>query len=167
MSELSDIAPVDGVIAAIFLVAVARGMWIGLIREGFSIAALGAAVIAVRLWRAPVAQWLEPSLGGFAEWIGGAALAVAAIAAVAITGRVVRRGAQAAGLGWADRLGGGALGLAEGALVVAVLLTVADWTVGRDHPALADSRSIEALAQAQQFVAARSSALPDVAAPPR
>ena len=55
----------------------------------------------------------------------------------------MKRGVQFAGLGWADRVGGGALGLAEGSIIAAVLVLIALWLVGPDHPATEGSRSVE------------------------
>jgi predicted ABC-type transport system involved in lysophospholipase L1 biosynthesis ATPase subunit len=55
MSELSTI---DGIILAVLLLALVRGVLIGLIRETFSIAALGGACIAVLYAAAPAAHML-------------------------------------------------------------------------------------------------------------
>ncbi|MEZ4352060.1 MAG: CvpA family protein [Myxococcota bacterium] len=46
---------VDGVVLVVLLVAVARGLWIGLIREGLSLAAIGIATIVTRLGVEPLA----------------------------------------------------------------------------------------------------------------
>jgi uncharacterized membrane protein required for colicin V production len=100
-----------------------------------------------------------------APWLSGAFLSVCTIALVAMVGRAVRRGAQAAGLGWADRAGGAVLGLTEGALVAALLLVVAISVVGRDHQFVKSSRSLEAFDQIADLADDRG--LPAVAAPPR
>ena len=68
--------------------------------------------------------------GRTALWIAGVLLVVATILAVGMLARLLRRGASFAGLGWADRLGGGALGAAEGAVVSAILVVLALWLVG-------------------------------------
>jgi len=91
---------------------------------------------------------------------------VAAVLAVAaLARRWGRRGAAAAGLTWADRLGGGALGAAEGALVAALLLLGAGWILGRSHPLLEESRSVAVLERLQTAVRDAEAPLPPVAAP--
>lgn len=162
---------IDGAVIAILILAAARGLARGVIREVFSIASLAAAVLAVRLFTDPFAAWLEAGTHGrigaaAAPWLAGALLAVGSIAAVATAGRVLRRGARAAGLGFADRIAGGAVGAAEGALVVALLLLGTTWWVGADHPVLTASRSYRAFENLQALVSDRV-AVPDVAAPPK
>jgi len=169
--ELSSLSPVDAAAVAILILAVVRGAWIGLIREGFSIAALTAAVFAIRYANAPAAAWLSRVTGGeigggAAPWITGFVILVASVAVVTVVGRLLRRGAHAAGLGWADRLCGSALGAAEGALVAGIIVMGVVWAVGRDHPALGDSRSLEALDKVAAYVSEHAGELPDVAAPP-
>ncbi len=156
----------------ILAIGILRGFLRGLIREVFSIAALGSACIGVRYFTTPGALWLEEVTAGeigpvAAPWIVGIVIACSAIGAVAITGRVVRRGARAAGLGWADRLGGGALGAAEGALVAALLLVGVIWVMGSGHPVLTESRSMEAFEQIQAAMESPPGELPEVAASPR
>ena len=160
---------VDVVVGTILGIAMLRGVWLGLIREAFSIAALGGAVIAVRLGAAPLAGVLAERTdldALFAPYVAGALIAIATVALVAISGRALRRGAQAAGLGWADRLGGAALGVAEGAVVAGVLLVIASSALGRSHPMIRDTRSLAALVQLER-IAGEEAQQVDVAAPPR
>ena len=86
------------------------------------------------------------------------------ILVVALVGRTVRRGIRMAGLGMADRLAGGVVGATEGAIAVALLMMLAITAVGRDHPALADTRALEAFEQAEKLAEGQ---LPQVAAPAR
>lgn len=164
-----DRAPlIDLVVATILLMTISRGLWIGLIREGLSIAAIGAATIVTRLAVDPLAMRLtelsEGELTGrTAVWIAGALLVIATLLVVGTLARMLRRGAQFVGLGWADRVGGGALGFAEGAVLSAVLLVVVSWWIGPEHPSLADSRSMEALEQLRSM--RTDDGLPAVAAP--
>jgi membrane protein required for colicin V production len=165
---MPGLQPLDVAVCAILLVAALRGMSLGLIREAFSILALGAAVIAVRVWNPSFAAWLAAaSLGAvprwIAPWVAGALLAVGVIAAVGIFGRVMRQGARAAGLGWFDRLGGAAIGAAEGAIAAGALLLVIGGLLGRGHALVTSSRSFAVLQRAEQFTELRQ---PDVAAPP-
>ena len=79
----------------------------------------------------------------------------------------MRRGIRLAGLGMLDRMAGSAVGAAEGALLVAVLLILGITLVGRDHPALSKTRTLAAFEQVEQIAEGRFDGLPDVATPPR
>ncbi len=169
---MSVTEPVDILVMAILGIAVFRGVFRGLIREAFSVAALAGACLTVKLFAAPLAARLETATGGeitgwAAPWLAGAILSVGTIVAIAIVGRFVRRGSRWAGLGWADRAGGAALGAAEGGLVVAILLVLAAMLLGREHPTLAESRSFAALQRIEQIAQAPDPRTTDVAAPPR
>ncbi|HPG29071.1 MAG TPA: CvpA family protein, partial [Myxococcota bacterium] len=88
---------VDGVVLVVLLVAVARGLWIGLIREGLSLAAIGIATIVTRLGVEPLALRLtaitEGELQGKAAlWIAGVLLVVASVIAVGFLARLIARG---------------------------------------------------------------------------
>jgi len=146
----------DMVVGSVLAIAMIRGIWIGLIREGLSIAALGAAVIVTRLAVDPLSAWLteitaNEITGRASVWISGVILVVATILVVGTLSNFLRIGARFAGLGWADRLGGGALGLAEGAVVSTILVSLAIWLVGPTHPTLAGSRSLAALEEFQSI----------------
>ena len=165
---MSGLMPIDLLALAILLIAALRGLSLGLIREAFSFGALGAAVIAVRVWNDPFMRWIQnESQGGLpadlAPWISGALLATVVIVSVAIFGRVMRQGARAVGLGWLDRLAGAALGTAEGALAAGLLLVAIGAVLGPGHSLLAGSRSY-ALVERVRHSGTLSAA--DVAAPP-
>jgi membrane protein required for colicin V production len=169
------VAPVDYVVLVILGIALLRGLLRGLLRETFSLVSLVAAVLAVKLYYGPVADWLlEQSEGRIGEasapWAAGALLAIGAIGITTLTGRILRRGAKAAGLGWADRAGGALLGTAEGLLVAGVLIAVLGLLAGREHRLLAGSRSLEAYERFEQIAASGElpeDTLPDVAGGPR
>jgi uncharacterized membrane protein required for colicin V production len=153
----------------VILVAALRGLWIGLLREAFSIGALAAAFVAVKLWTAPATAWLlvhapfEVALSSRqAHVVGGALVGLAAAFVVVAIGGFVRKRVHTTGLGLLDRLLGGVLGGAEGALVVVVALIGVVAVAGERHEVLANSRSVELLWQARLF----AGELPDVAAPP-
>lgn len=156
----------DGIVGSVLLAALVRGLYIGLVREGFSMAALAAAVIATRATTGHAAQWLVEATDGqigtvAAPWIAGAGIALATVTIVGLAGRVLRRGLQLAGLSWADRVGGAALGLAEGSLVAVIVVLAAVWLVGREHPSVASSRSLAVYDQVQEVVAERVDELPE------
>ena len=71
--------------------------------------------------------------------------------------------ARAVGLGWFDRLGGAAIGAAEGAIAAGALLFVIGGVLGREHALLTTSRSFAMLQRAEHIAELRQ---PDVAAAP-
>jgi membrane protein required for colicin V production len=136
--------------------ALLRGLWIGVVREAFSLAALAAAIFAFRALRAPVAeeiamrtQW-DPLIAAAA---GGGAVVIAALVFVTIVGAIVRRLVSSAGLSMIDRIGGGVVGAAEGALLVGLALFGATQVLGPRDPLLAGSRAVELV---QSFVGGAS-----------
>jgi membrane protein required for colicin V production len=164
-------APVDAAALGIVGIAVLRGFGLGLVREAFSLGSIAVAYAAVVLYTGRVAAWIERESGGevgalVAPWLAGAAIVVAGIAGTVILGRLGKRGARLAGLGWLDRAGGVALGAAEGLLVVGILLQLAAALLGREHPVIASSKSLVAYERARQVAAEREWSLPDVAARP-
>jgi uncharacterized membrane protein required for colicin V production len=127
--------------------------------------------MAVRVFVGPVAEWVgEISDGRISEalepWLAGALLVLVTIGVVTTIGRILRRGARAVGLGFVDRVGGGMLGATEGVLVVAVLIMLVGDRIGRDHPAIADSRTLAALEHMELLAREAPPADVDVASPP-
>jgi membrane protein required for colicin V production len=166
---LASLGWIDRVALAVVGVAALRGLWIGLLREAFSIAALAAAFVAVKLWTEPATAWLlahapfDVSLSERqSHLVGGALVGLAAALVVVAIGGFVRKRVHATGLGLLDRLLGGALGGAEGALIVAVMLIGVVAFVGPQHDVLAGSQSVELLSRARLL----ADELPDVASPP-
>ena len=170
MSEESALTSLDGIILAILIIAMARGLFIGLVRESFSIAALAAAVLAARYGTDFAGPWLhslapERLNPQVAYWIAGSLIAIVTVLLVAMAGRVLRKGVHFAGLGWADRLGGAALGTAEGLIVGLLLVVGATWVLGKNDPAVAHSKSLEAYEVVRSYFSERGQELPDVATP--
>lgn len=164
----ADVPLIDMIVLTVLSIAILRGIWIGLIREGSSLAAIGIAIIVTRLLVDPFSARLTEITGGeitgkTAMWIAGVLLVVGTIIVLGFVARLLRRGAEAAGLGWADRLGGGALGAAEGAIVAAVLVTIALWLVGPDHATTEGARSIELVEELRSM--RERGELPAVASP--
>jgi uncharacterized membrane protein required for colicin V production len=166
-----EIQPLDIVVVAIVTAAMLRGFFIGLVREAFSLGALGGAYLAVQLFTLPSADWLqEVSNGdvgpGVAPWLAGAGLAIGTITIVILLGRGLQRTLRAAGLNWADRFGGGLLGAAEGTLLAGILLVLGAEVLGRDHPAFSETASLAAIEEFERM-SQQSEIDIDVAAPPR
>lgn len=162
-------AAIDLLALGILAIAALRGLLIGMIREAFSLLALGGAIIAVRLFTGPLAAWLRAE--GHVTWgdlelrvASGVLLGVSTVGAVIIAGKIVKRGVRAAGLGWADRVGGGLLGTAEGLLVVGLILAGVVAALGRDHRVVADSRVLAFFDEARSV--AQNPPHADVASPP-
>jgi membrane protein required for colicin V production len=153
---------VDLIAAGVLALAILRGLWIGLVREAFSLAALASAVFAVRRFAEPLAEDITASFALdplLATALAGGGVAVAAILIVALAGRLIRRALHASGLGLADRVGGSVLGACEGALFVAMLLFGVITVTGRTDPLIADTRSLAAFEVVEGWVrGARSTA---------
>ena len=164
-------APLDVVLLCLLGVAALRGFFHGLVREVLRLAGLVAAVWVARAFGDAGAAALKPYLPGFPPavvyGIAVTAIGLAVLFAVAIVAGLVRRGAEAAGLGFADRLGGGALGVVEGALLAALLMAALIAIAGRDSDFLASSRSLAAFDALQARLHGSPEPTPhDVAAPP-
>ena len=138
-----------GVIDVVALVelglAVLRGLWIGVVREAFSLAALAAAIFAFRALRAPVADEIamrthwDPLIAAAAA---GGAVVVGALVFVTLVGALVRRLVSSAGLSFVDRIGGAVVGAAEGVLLVGLALFGATELLGAKDPLLSGSRAV-------------------------
>jgi uncharacterized membrane protein required for colicin V production len=169
MGGFQELSGVDAVAAIIGIGAIARGAIIGAIREAFSLAAVAVALIVTRLGTVPAAAWLASTAPlELAPWaatiLAGATLGIGSLIAVGLLGRALRAGIRAAGLGFFDRVAGGALGAAEGALVIAVGIALATTALGPDHKTLRETETLAAYQAALAWV--DSEGLADVAAPP-
>jgi membrane protein required for colicin V production len=165
------VAPLDVVVLALLAVAALRGLFHGLVRELFSLAGLVGAVWVARALGDSGTAALAPHLPGFppavVRGIAMAGIGIGVLFVVAIVRSLARRGAQAAGLGLVDRLGGGVLGAAEGVVVAALLLAALLAIAGRDSGFLARSRSLAAYDALEARLRASQRPTPhDVAAPP-
>ena len=148
MGELVDVIAL-GVLA----IAILRGLWIGLVREVFSIGALAAAVLAFRALREPAAEMIaartlwDPLIATAA---GGGVVVIGALVFVTLVGAIVRRVVGAAGLSAIDRIGGAALGAGEGALVVGLALLAVTEILGPRDPLIAGSRALSVFERVQE-----------------
>ncbi len=151
----------------VMALAVLRGLWIGIIREAFSLAAVALACVAIRFGTLPFSDWLlaqvPVELAPMATRLfAGIAIGIGTALVVGRIGALIRRGVRAAGLGLLDRLGGGLLGAGEGALVIALAMLAMSSVLGTDHPSVRDTRTLATL----DAVASGLRGLPpDVAAP--
>ena len=169
---MAGLFSLDGIVLAVLAIATVRGITIGLIREGFSIGALGGGLIAIRYGLEPgahlVRQATSDAIGTTASmWVAGIAIGLFVIVCTGAVGKLLRRGARSVGLGFADRIGGGVIGAAEGALAAAVILIGTTWVAGAGSAVVTGSKSIEVLEQVQVYLAEHGDDLPPVAAPAR
>lgn len=151
---MEGLRTLDAVTAAVLGLALLRGLWIGAIGELFSLAGLAAAAFVVRAWRLPAGAWLEAHAplemtGLAARLLAAVGLGLGTVLAVAVLRRLVRSGVRGAGLGLVDRIAGGLLGAAEGALVAGALVFGLAALLGRDDEALSRTHSLRALEWAE------------------
>jgi membrane protein required for colicin V production len=119
---MQALTPADWAIVAVVGLSVAVAFWHGLLVELFSLLGLvGGLLVAGREYPA-LAPWMERIFHEQAAASAAAFLLVAlgVMLAAAILGRVLRWILRGVGLGWADRLAGGAFGLVKGYILVAL-----------------------------------------------
>lgn len=163
--------PIDIIAVSLLALACLRGLFIGLTREVFSIAAVASATLAVRFLLEPAREIVLETVpielpGALSSWVAGTLLVIVCLLGTTLLGRLIQRGVQAVGLGTADRLGGAALGLAEGGLVVALGVAMSLATVGSNHKLLEKSHTLAYYKKAQVMIQPRLERAIDVAAPP-
>ncbi len=126
----------DWLLIAILAISVVQAFFRGLVLALFSIFGLAAGILLAG-WNYPVlAPYLQRFLSSPAVANAAAFLliAIGVMVIVAIAGRLLHNAAHAIGLGFFNRLGGAAFGLARGWLVCVAVLTAvtaflptADW----------------------------------------
>ncbi len=162
-------------LAALFIVGLAlmRGVFIGVVREVFSVAALVGGIFAARFLGVPVGRAIADQFpGGPGEGLSvigaGFVIGIGAALIIGFSGRALKRTLHAAGLGGADRVAGGILGATEGTLVAGLALWLALSAVGPEHPWLQNSRALDWLREGQRIASGElGDERSDVAAPPR
>jgi uncharacterized membrane protein required for colicin V production len=170
MASQETLTLLDGIVLVILLLGITRGIFIGMVRETFSMAGLAAAVLAARYGIPTVSGAIEGisqgAIGpGLAPWLAGTLLAIGAVSTATLISRLVQRGIRAAGLTWLDRTGGAALGAVEGLLVGLLVVLGATFVIGREHPSIDGSRSLALYDTAQNYWGEKAEDLPSIAAP--
>ncbi len=117
---------IDLAVLALLAVAVFVGFRKGLVQEIVGIAALVAAFVAAVLLSRPAAQIVRRLVSAIPEQIaptiGFVAVFLAVFLAITVVGWLLSKMIKATPLDVADKLGGMAVGLIKGALVISVLL---------------------------------------------
>lgn len=151
------ITAIDVAVVAVMLLAITRGMFIGMIRESFSVAAVGAVVIGAVYGAGPAGVWLDNATAGeiggtAAKVLGGVGAGILSGIVVGTAGRYIRRGARIVGLGMVDRAGGAVVGAAEGAVIAVIMLAGASRMFGPEHPAVFNAYSVAVLHEMQTAI---------------
>lgn len=115
-------------VALLLLVSAAGGWRSGLVRRVVELAGLVAAVLAAGRWGGSVGALIGSATDlpdRVAAPIGWVAVMIVGIVVARILAWGASRVVRLTMLGWLDRVGGGVLGLATGAIIASVLLTAA------------------------------------------
>lgn len=121
---MSTLTPLDWAIVAVIAVSVLLALLQGFFVEVCALGGLIAGVILAGQYYLNVVPWVGRLVHGYAASHAVAFLlvALAVMLAAGILGRVLRWILRRVGLGWADRLAGGAFGLVKGYVLVALAL---------------------------------------------
>jgi membrane protein required for colicin V production len=117
--------PVDWAIVGILAISVIAAFIHGFFVEIFSLVGLIAGVLLAGMYYGPVAAILGRFITAPAIASAGAfvVIAIAVMIAASLIGRVLRSVFRRVGLGWMDRLAGGAFGAIKGYLLVMLAVT--------------------------------------------
>ena len=154
MSTLHDLTFFDLVIAAIVLLFVVRGIWIGFVRQLAAFFALvGSYVIAGR-YADRILPWTErfvdnPKVTFFVSF---AILFVVSALVFTLLGKVLHRFLQITLLDWMDRLAGLILGCAKAALVASLLYMLLASTLSTTNDMLRKAYSAPYLKQGAEWL---------------
>ena len=125
---LASLTAFDWFLAAIVLVSTIAAFMRGIIKVLFSLVGLVAGIVLASWNYLALAERLHNYLSSFAaaEVVAFVAVLVVVTVVFSLAARLVRKGVSMVGLGFLDRLLGGAFGLARGALAgVALMMAVA------------------------------------------
>jgi membrane protein required for colicin V production len=115
----------DMIIIGISALATALGLWKGMVRQIVTLAGVACGYfISLKLYE-PVANILPKSIEpGVAKAISFVLIFVVFIIVSFILGAIVGNFLKIAGLGWANRLGGGLIGFLKGFVIIAIVVAV-------------------------------------------
>lgn len=121
---MQTMAPLDWAILAVLGISVLLAFLHGFFVEVCALVGLVAGVILAGQYYLAVALWVERLVHGEAasRVIAFLLIALGVMLAAGIVGRMLRWILRRVGLGWADRLAGGAFGLVKGYVMVALAL---------------------------------------------
>ena len=119
---MQTLTPLDWTILAVLVISTAMAFMHGFLVEACALAGLIAGIILAGHYYLQVMPWVQHLVHEDAAAAAFAFLLIAfgVMLAAAILGRVLRWILHSMGLGWADRIAGGAFGLVKGYVVVAL-----------------------------------------------
>lgn len=132
---MNSLNPLDWLLITILVLSAVHALFRGLVRELFSLIGLLFGIL-LAAWNY---QRFAPKLGGIisnpaiASILAFLMIAIGVMVLAALLGRVVHASAHAIGLGFFNRLGGGAFGLARGYLTgIAILMALTAFLPGAE-----------------------------------
>jgi membrane protein required for colicin V production len=117
-------APVDWAILAVFALSIFWGLQRGFFVTSCSlIGIIGGLILASRQYRAAAVLFEKTGINqAISDALGFVVIAVVVMIAAGILGRLLRTIFAFVGLGWADRLAGGFVGLLQGTIVITLMV---------------------------------------------
>lgn len=125
---MNDFAFVDGVVLVIIAVFFLRSFFNGALEEIFSLLSLGIAFLVSGKYGGLAQAWVEGWTGEL-RWIsyaGHIGLFLAVWISVNLVGKLVSSLAQNSALGPWNRMGGGAIGVVKGAIIISSVVVLLD-----------------------------------------
>jgi len=154
MPTLHDLTFFDLVVAALFLLFMVRGVWIGFVRQLAAFFALVGSYVIAGQYADRIFPWTErlvdnPKLTFFVSF---AILFVVSAMVFTLIGKVLHRFLQITLMGWLDRLTGLLLGCAKAALVASLLYMLLASTLSATNDMLRKSYSAPYLKQGSEWL---------------
>jgi membrane protein required for colicin V production len=110
----------DVLVVGIFGLATAFGLWKGMVRQIVTLAGIiGGYIISSKLYGTVAGMLPKGMEPGLAKVLGFLLVFIVCVIASLVLGQLAGRFLKVAGLGWANRLGGGVLGFLKGFLIAA------------------------------------------------
>ncbi|MDR2549404.1 MAG: CvpA family protein [Desulfobulbus sp.] len=154
MPTLHDLTFFDLVVAALFLLFMVRGIWIGFVRQLAAFFALVGSYVIAGQYADRILPWTErfvdnPKLTFFVSF---AILFVVSALVFTLIGKVLHRFLQITLMGWLDRLTGLLLGCAKAVLVASLLYMLLASTLSATNEMLRKSYSAPYLKQSAEWL---------------
>lgn len=143
----SNVNLLDIIVASVVVGSALLGAFRGMIMQVCSVASFLAAFLVASRWSPVVADYLahQTKLGGLEGPVAYSAVFLGVMATGNLLGLTIRLALRKLQLGWMDRLGGAALGLAKALVLCLILAGGATWILPQDSPAMVESQTLPAL----------------------
>ena len=145
--------PLDAGIIILFLIFLIRGIWIGLVRQIASIAALIFGFVAAGLYYEQIGNKLHPFINSpkICFFVTFVALFLAVYFAIVALGFVFKKVMSLSLLGWFDRLMGGLFGVGKALFVSTLLFMILSGFLASSNPILSQSLFSPYLSTSSKF----------------